>query len=143
MFERDVTRRVMMKGALKAGAYSAPAILSVTTAQGVAAASVPPRGVVTYLSSGITQGSGFSPNTPYLLVLFHPFETAWRQLSPILTDASGNFTLNGSPDRVGHVPAPATVNGGNIFVLLADTFGGTIPAGAAAPASTAAPTRNP
>jgi len=115
-----------MKGALKAGTYSAPVILSAATAHGVASVSPQPAvggGTVTFLRSGIVQGTGFAANVPFLLILFNPPESGFHLLQPVMADVGGNFTLDaGSQFGVGTTPAPATVSGGNIVVRLVDTF---------------------
>ncbi len=106
MFRNGVPRRVMIKGVLKAGVYSAPVILSVATAHGVAAVSPPVAsggGTVTFLRSGIVQGTGFAANTPFLLILFNPPESGFNLLQPVLTDMSGNFILDAG---AGVAPAP-------------------------------------
>lgn len=145
MFRKDLSRRGMMKGALKASAYSAPVILAAATAHGVGAVSpprVPGSGTVTFSRSGIVQGTGFTSDTPFLLILFNPPESGFHLLQPVMTDANGGFTLDtGSQSNAGTIPAPGTVNGGNIFVHLADTFGGTPPT--MTPTPTSAPTRTP
>jgi hypothetical protein len=85
MFRKDLSRRGMMKGALKASAYSAPVILTAATAHGVAAVSPPPAlgsGTVTFLRSGIVQGAGFAPNLPFLLILFNPRSPDFTFCSP-------------------------------------------------------------
>ncbi len=129
MFRKDLSRRGMMKGALKAGAYSAPVILTAATAHGVGAVSPPPvsSGTVTFLHSGIAQGSGFAPNLPFLLIVFNPPQSGLYLWQAVMTDAGGGFTVDtGSPFvGIGAAPAPATVNGGNIFVRVVDTFGGS------------------
>lgn len=132
---KGLSRRGMMKGALQASAYTAPAILSITTAQRVAAVSPPfiSGGTVVFLRSTTAtytaQGRGFVTNLPFLFVLFNPPDAANSTMRPLVTDASGNFSIDIEyPLGVGTAPAPATVNGGNIFVSRADTFVGTPPA---------------
>ncbi|MCA1666479.1 MAG: hypothetical protein LC793_03580, partial [Thermomicrobia bacterium] len=101
MFWKDLSRRGMMKDALKASAYSAPVILGAVTAHGVGAVS-PPRvtgsGTIAFSRSGTVQGTGFTSDTPFLLILFNPPGPGFRLLQPVMTDANGAFTLaTGSP----------------------------------------------
>lgn len=91
-----VTRRDVMKKALRGSAYAAPVVLSALPVQRVAAASQPgPVVTVTPASApGNVKfqyaGSGFPPSTALVV---HEYETPTREVAriPITSDASGNI----------------------------------------------------
>jgi hypothetical protein len=143
---RDFSRRAVMRGALKAGAYSAPLIVSATFVREVAAVSPAPLSTGSVLfapsSSGyIGQGIGAIPNTPFLFLLSDSDGNVLAN-KVVATDGTGRFTVSLSPSgyTIGTVAAPATVNGGNIFVDLVSTFGGMLPTRPAATPTGAPPT---
>lgn len=142
---KPFTRRNAMKTALKAGAYSAPVILSVGAGGHVGAVSAPlPSfiGTVRFILSGnnaSVQGRGFPPNLPFLLIVSDTSGAIGLQLV-VRTDGSGSFTATTTTSVVGTNQASGVVNGGNIFVNSADTFsGGSTPT----PTATATPTTTP
>ncbi|MCA1669024.1 MAG: hypothetical protein LC793_16845 [Thermomicrobia bacterium] len=57
-FNRDLTRRDLLRQTLRAGVYAAPVILSATTITGVAAATTPPSFVIAFGQDALLTGAG-------------------------------------------------------------------------------------
>jgi hypothetical protein len=128
MTTRDLSRRAVMRGALKTGAYSAPLIVSATFAREVYAVSPAPlsTGSITFAPSGsgyIGQGNGASPDTPFLFLLSDSSGNVLAN-KVVATNGEGQFTVTISPSGhlIGNAIAPSIINGGNIFVDIADTL---------------------
>ncbi len=131
------SRRAVMKHALRAGVYSAPAVLAVSRAAQVAAITPPPPsstgGIMstvrfTHLSTEnggsqiyLVQGTGFAPGTPYFFIV-SPFNTSNGSsftglFRSVLTDPNGNFSYQDRlTDELSSQPVNVRVNGGNIFL---------------------------
>jgi hypothetical protein len=128
MTAHDFSRRTIMRGALKAGAYSAPLIVSTAFAREVYAVSPAPlsTGSIIFAPSGsgyLGQGNGASPNAPFLFLLSDSSGDVLAN-KVVETDSAGRFTVTISPSghSVGNAIALSIINGGNIFVDIADTF---------------------
>lgn len=147
------TRREAMKRALRASAYVVPAVLlSVASVREIAAVSPAPpvsvTGTVQFVPSGagyVAQGTGFPASSPFLLVV-NDADGAVVFEDVVHTNAAGAFSGSPSPTAaarsavtstvpLGPCAAPGAVNGGVIFVALADT--------ADCIAATGKPTRQP
>jgi hypothetical protein len=142
-----------MKRALRASAYVVPAVLlSVASVREIAAVSPAPpvsvTGTVQFVPSGagyVAQGTGFPASSPFLLVV-NDADGAVVFEDVVHTNAAGAFSGSPSPTAaarsavtstvpLGPCAAPGAVNGGVIFVALADT--------ADCIAATGKPTRQP
>jgi hypothetical protein len=130
--QTGISRRSLIKAGLIGTGYTVPAIVSAiaVTREVTAVSSAPGQGMVTFtLLSGSyrAEGAGFPAGLPFLLVIVNTDQSITT--SYVATDATGNFVAR--PDTasfpLGSTPAPGIVNGGNIFVQVANTFGGVQP----------------
>jgi hypothetical protein len=120
---RKISRRGAIVTAMKAGAYTAPAIVAASIAVPVAAVSpAPGTGTLTISPAGATttmQGTGFPASNTFLIVGVTPaLAASFFGFMPavVTTNAAGAFTYtfpthSGNPQGI----FPATVNGGLIF----------------------------
>jgi hypothetical protein len=128
------TRREAMRTALIAGAYSAPALLSIGTAQEVAAMSPAPSSALVVITQSGTAPtirynlafSGLLPNMPYVVLFAKASESRSGTDNPtrvinVITDANGAIAtsvLSGAPSyQTGTFPL--SVNGGVLAFFAA------------------------
>ncbi|MDQ6601846.1 MAG: hypothetical protein M3Z19_03885 [Chloroflexota bacterium] len=107
MADNGMTRREAMKAALKAGAYVAPAMLTMAVPGGAAAASPAPPTVAVSPPSGPATGptgrtiftfvgAGFTPNTTFTYIVQQsPAFVVTR--FPVTSDAAGTITGLANP----------------------------------------------
>ena len=134
------SRRTVIKRALKAGAYAAPAVLAVSQISLAAAVTPPPSMIGGTMSVGfsflsdagsglgnyLVRGMGFASNTPFFLVIA-PFNSNGDadlfDQRAVFTDQGGSFSYQARFSLgISAQPIAALVNGGTIFLTAVPGF---------------------